>query len=254
MSTLCSIVHPPTLYPASTSALYPASKSILYPASTCVRADPTTPCRCHRYAESVPDEDRPAFIDEDASVQRRLKDLKRRIRRRHEESMKHNGRAVSGATLPYVECVREYAQPEDFASRLYTDLLGAIQRDFPLRQIRSPLDAVFMRQIAFVQPLTRVYVGHDAVQERIGAYVGAMCKGGPVRTPLVLAGDDGSGKSAAFANWLMQTDVEGFVLPHFCSSTSNSADYIEILKRSTRAALNLNGIDSQPGGALPRGS
>ena len=51
------------------------------------------------------------------------------------------------------------------------------------------------------------------------------------RTPLVILGGAGSGKSTALAHWLMQNRRPGFVLPHFIGSSHNSTDHIEITRR-----------------------
>ncbi len=92
-----------------------------------------------------------------------------------------------------------------------------------------------MAQVAHVQPLTHVYLGHDAVQAAIDAYVGGMTEGGDDRPPLVLTGAIGSGKTAALGNWLMRTSVGGFVLPHFIGSTPNSTNRASLGTRSNTA-------------------
>jgi hypothetical protein len=191
------------------------------------------------YAEGVSDEDKPAFIDDDRVAQSRLSDLKKRIRRRAEESSKHHGRAVNGAKLPFVECVREYARPEDFAGRLYRDLSSAINRDFPRTDKNrplSPLDEAFLRHVSYAQQLTRVHVGHEAIAARIEAYVGGMAPTSDERRPLVLVGEPGVGKSAALATWLFSTAAEGFLLPHFCGSTSNSNMHLEVSRHTASRA------------------
>lgn len=97
----------------------------------------------------------------------------------------------------------------------------------PEAQIRSRLDEQFMRHLTFGSQHCRVYVGHELVQAQIDAYVASASAttsaSGPPRTPLVVVGGSGTGKSAALANWLTRaTAVPGFVLPHFCGSTANS--------------------------------
>lgn len=62
------------------------------------------------------------FECQDKEGIKRLADLKHRIRKRAAESEKHNGRALNRSTLPYVECLREYENPSDFAELVYQDL------------------------------------------------------------------------------------------------------------------------------------
>ena len=214
------------------------------------------------FCDSVPEEERPFYVDADPQTQKKLTDLKKRIRARAAESDRMRGASFTGAKLPIVECCRDYEYPEDFAEMVYNDLTVAIKRDFPDTKIRSELDVDFVRHLTYGSQFTQVYVGHSAVQEQIDAYVraaisaatpsatpaaaaasaksaaaGARPTAAAVpkpRLPLVVVGNAGTGKSAAIANWLMRAEdqeVTGFVLPHFCNSTANSTQPEDIVKR-----------------------
>lgn len=188
--------------------------------------------RADAFCDGISADQKDAFVDADPKVQRKLMDLKRRIRARAAESDKYDGLAVSKAKLPFVECCREYEQPEDFAKLLYDDLLVAIKRDFPQKKIRSALDEQFMRHLHFASQHCRVYVGHQDVQRQIDEYVAGAGTAAEPRKPLIIVGDSGSGKSAALSNWMMKASaVQGFVLPHFCGSAENSSSHDGIIQR-----------------------
>lgn len=214
------------------------------------------------FCDTVPEEERPFYVDADPQTQKKLTDLKKRIRARAAESDRMRGASFTGAKLPIVECCRDYIYPEDFAEMVYNDLTVAIKRDFPDTKIRSELDVDFVRHLTYGSQFTQIYVGHSVVQEQIDAYVraaisaatpsatpaaaaasvkpaaaGAKPTAAAVakpRLPLVVVGNSGTGKSAAIANWLMRAEdqeVTGFVLPHFCDSTANSTHPEDIVKR-----------------------
>ena len=115
-------------------------------------------------------------------------------------------------------CVRESAAPGACASRAYPALLKALTRDFPRRPVGSLRAATFGRHVTYIQPLTRVHIGHESVLTRVNAYVSAATPSGPPRQPLVLTGLVGGGKSTALANWLVNTRTTGVVHPSFGGS------------------------------------
>lgn len=51
------------------------------------------------------------------------------------------------------------------------------------------------------------------------------------RTPLVVHGAAGSGKSGAIANWFLRNIRAGFVLVHFIGSSSNTTDHLALVRR-----------------------
>lgn len=202
------------------------------PAAVCAPRSAFFYIRADEFCDDIPADAKDAFIEPDPMVMRKLEELKRRVRARAVESEKYHGNSVSGAKLPFVECCRDYGQPADFAKMVYDDLLMAIQRDYPEKKIRSSLDEEFMINLHFASQHCLVYVGHEMVQERICEYVACADSTKGPRRPLVVVGGSGSGKSAALANWLMSAqDVEGFLLPHFCGSTSNSNSHEAIISR-----------------------
>ena len=76
----------------------------------------------------------------------------------------------------------------------------------------------------------------------------------PSRTPLVILGASGSGKSSALAWWLTTNRRPGFVLPHFIGSSHNSTDHIEITRRileELQRAFKLEGdVPNSPDGVI----
>ena len=200
------------------------------PQSTCSPKNAFFYIRSNKYCDNIPLKAKDDYVDGDPNVQSRLADLKLRIRARAAESNKHHGKAISGASLPFVECCRDYERPEDFAKLLFDDLRAAILRDYPDKKIFSALDEQFMRHIQVASQHCNVYVGHESVQQQIDEYIASAGTTGP-RTPLILTGIAGSGKSAALANWLFGTSIVGFVFPHFCSATETSNSHDGILLR-----------------------
>ena len=200
----------------------------------------------------------------------KLRDLKRRIEGRQKESREWGGGSASGADLPSVECCRDYETPEQFAEMLNKDLIKAIDRDYQATAYRpkTATDAEFIVHVAYAKPLVQVYEGAKHVYRRIEAYTakgstaagevadpidetsdeedgGAEAEGGDgpaaagggegepgeLRTPLVLLGSAGSGKSAAVANWFLRNNRPGFVLVHFVGCSANSTDHILLVRR-----------------------
>lgn len=200
------------------------------PQSACSPKNAFFYIRSNKFCNNIPLKAKDDYVDGDPCVQSRLADLKLRIRARAAESNKHHGKAISGASLPFVECCRDYERPEDFAKLLFDDLRAAILRDYPEKKIFSALDEQFMRHIQVASQHCDVYVGHESVQQQIDEYIASAGTTGP-RTPLILAGIAGSGKSAALANWLFRTSIVGFVFPHFCSATETSNSHDGILLR-----------------------
>ncbi|KOO28055.1 tetratricopeptide repeat domain containing protein [Chrysochromulina tobinii] len=200
------------------------------PQSACSPKNAFFYIRSNKFCNNIPLKAKDDYVDGDPCVQSRLADLKLRIRARAAESNKHHGKAISGASLPFVECCRDYERPEDFAKLLFDDLRAAILRDYPEKKIFSALDEQFMRHIQVASQHCDVYVGHESVQQQIDEYIASAGTTGP-RTPLILAGIAGSGKSAALANWLFRTSIVGFVFPHFCSATETSNSHDGILPR-----------------------
>ena len=113
--------------------------------ATCAPSNAFFYVRADSYCDDLPEDLVEAFTETDVKVQRKLIDLKKRIRARAVESSKYHGKTVSGSKLPFVECCRDYEEPADFARMLYEDLLVAIKRDFPEKKIRSALDEQFVR-------------------------------------------------------------------------------------------------------------
>ena len=75
-----------------------------------------------------------------------------------------------------------------------------------------------------------------------------------MRTPFVVLGAAGGGKSAAVAKWLLQHTRTGFVFVHFIGSTANSTDHLPLVRRiliELQRAFRLEGeVPSEPAKAL----
>ena len=196
--------------------------------------------RDESFLDRIPDDERDVYEDADKFGKIKLRNLKRRIVQRVNESEKNGGRSSDGSKLAFVECLRDYTEPAEFAEHVYKDLLKAIERDYPSTKLSNPLDAEFTRHISFARPMVRAYIPFNEVAAAIDKYcfgVGGDHAGEigvpncQYSIPLLLHGPAGSGKSAAVANWLLQNKVKGFVLPHFIGCTSNSTDPTQIVRR-----------------------
>ncbi|KAL1515510.1 hypothetical protein AB1Y20_002132 [Prymnesium parvum] len=198
------------------------------------------------YVEKLPKEERVHFKEQDKEGIKRLADLKHRIRKRAAESEKHNGRALNRSTLPYVECLREYENPSDFAELVYQDLQKAIERDYPPRPMMSHLDAIMWRHVAYAKAQVHAYIVSETVVSAISSYVdGVQQSADGIRRPLIIDGVRGSGKTAALAHWFLNNTRSGFVLPHFVGCNADSTDHVLCLRRMLLELQRSFNLDSE---------
>ena len=125
--------------------------------------------------------------------------------------------------------IREnYPDAKSLGQLALDGLWKVIDERFPLREVPSALERQRTEHEAFGSLRTKVYVGKQEYFDRLNNHVASD---GP---PLVILGDSGSGKSALIANWAeryRENHPEDFMVRHYIGSTSDSADYVHILRR-----------------------
>ncbi|MFX0064189.1 MAG: tetratricopeptide repeat protein, partial [Candidatus Hermodarchaeota archaeon] len=167
------------------------------------------------YFQTIPEEKRKDYEEEQEASKAKLARLKERIR-------------TSG--LP----VREnYKRPEEVGELILADLKQIITTKYPKGSEKSPLEREREQHQAFAKSRERVYIGRKEYYERLDRHVKGTEEEERGR-PLVVLGESGAGKTALLANWLQQYQEEhpeAFVVAHFIGSTPASTDYGQIMKR-----------------------
>lgn len=147
--------------------------------------------------------------EEKPESSRKLEKLKDRIRK--------NGFPVK----------ENYPDPETLGQMILEDLEKAIDKQYPALDL-TPLDRERLDHEAFAASRTRVYIGRKEYFDTLDAHVQKNSE------PIVLLGESGAGKSALLANWARKFQEENpdtFLLIHFIGSTTDSADWVSILRR-----------------------
>ena len=162
------------------------------------------------YLTTLPEERGPDYEPEGPEARRKLDDLKDRIRR-------------SGLS------VRDnYANAELLGQQILDDLWGAIDRDFPADAAPSTLERYAAEHETFALTRTAVYIGRDEHLNALDRHVGGD---GP---PLVVTGDEGTGKSSLLANWAKDYQAaspQAFLIRHFVGCVSHSNDHVALMVR-----------------------
>ena len=89
-----------------------------------------------------------------------------------------------------------------------------------------------------------MYVGQRQLWAELDLYLNGPDEEGVQLAPLLLLGETGAGKSACLANWTLQNQAAGFVLPHFTSCSAHSADPAAMMRRvlsELQRSFNLGG-------------
>jgi len=125
--------------------------------------------------------------------------------------------------------VREnYKDPQELGALVYKDLKAVIDSIYPESDQPDPLDRETAEHDYFTRSRFDVYIRRPDYFNRLNEHA----KGdGP---PLVITGDSGSGKSALLANWVKtyrEANPDDFVLLHFIGATSESTDWVAMLRR-----------------------
>ena len=162
------------------------------------------------WIESLSEEHRRGMAAESPEAARRLAELKDRIR-------------ASG--IP----VREgYRSPEELGELVLEDLTQALDRDYPEADVPKGFEAETLDHEVRIDNLSRFFVGRGALLDWLEAH---WAGDGPA---LVVAGTEGSGKSALLANWIVrvrQNHPETLLFPHFVDASARSSDLPSLVKR-----------------------
>ncbi len=122
--------------------------------------------------------------------------------------------------------IEHYNQADDLKSLVIEPLWEQISNKFP--DTLTPQQRVDFEHDAFANSRQRVYIKRDADFERLSQHA----KSDDV--PLVIWGESGSGKTALLANWgaeYQKNHADELVIWHFCGSSANSTNIIELLRR-----------------------
>jgi tetratricopeptide (TPR) repeat protein len=163
------------------------------------------------FIERIASDKRGDFQTEDSALHDKLEGLKQRIRQ-------------SG--LP----VREnFADAKALGELVLADLMKVIDERWPVGSEPDPLDREAMDHEAYARSRRRVYIGGDKYYPQLDAHVD-----GDGKTPLVIIGASGLGKSALLANWVERysgghRDV--LVIQHYIGASPYSADWAAMLRR-----------------------
>ncbi len=125
--------------------------------------------------------------------------------------------------LPY----RQFASPEILGELVYQEILALLDRDWPLKDKESALEAERRAHEAFVLNRTHSYIPHPAYYERFEAFAEGD---GP---PLVVWGRSGLGKSAFMAyltSEYKQRHPDAFVVRHFVGATAGASTPVDIMR------------------------
>jgi len=168
------------------------------------------------YARSVPTERRGDFVSDGDDLDK-LASLKERIRAAH--------RSGQLAIAPR----ENYATPEALGALVLADLTRLIERVYPAARIPSSVAQERLEQQAFANSHMRAIIARPAYARPLDTYAA-----GEDSSPLVVVGEAGLGKTALLAEWaegLRAEHPEWTVLSHFIGGTSDSGDWVEMLRQ-----------------------
>ncbi len=120
-----------------------------------------------------------------------------------------------------------YPDAEAVGQLVLKDLEQAINNEFPEQQL-TPLERDRLDHDVFAESRAKVYIGRHAYFDHLDDHARGT------GDPLVVLGESGSGKSALLANWCFrfrEKHPDTFLLPHFIGSSTDSTDYIAMLRR-----------------------
>ncbi len=121
-----------------------------------------------------------------------------------------------------------FPNAEELGQQVLEDLWTAISERFPKEEVPSALERERLDHEAFAEARRKVYIGRDEYFKRLDDHVKSE------DPPLVILGESGSGKSALIANWVAryrQSNPDEFIITYFIGSTSDSADYVRLLRQ-----------------------
>jgi nephrocystin-3 len=132
----------------------------------------------------------------------------------------------------------DYADPSSLADLVLADLTSSIEMEFPLETVPDSLTREAQDHETFAESRRRTYIGRTEYLETLDRH--ASGDGGP----LLVLGDSGSGKSALLANWVLhwrKDHPKDFMIQHYISGTSDSADHWRIIARVVAAIKHWSG-------------
>jgi nephrocystin-3 len=122
--------------------------------------------------------------------------------------------------------IQPYNQPDDLKSLVIEPLWEKISNIFPHNL--TELEQVNFDHDAFANSRQRVYIKRQADFDRLSQHLQNYQK------PLIIYGESGSGKTALLALWgaeYQKTHSDELVIWHFCGSSADSTNPIELLRR-----------------------
>jgi tetratricopeptide (TPR) repeat protein len=123
--------------------------------------------------------------------------------------------------------LHDFAKLEEFGEMVYRDLLGAIERDFPLVAAESPLDVERRLHEVFAGTRRKAYIANQTYYQALQEFVSSESG------PLVVHGVSGAGKSALmsyFSAYQRRTNPKAFVITHFVGASPSGSDAQTILR------------------------
>ena len=172
------------------------------------------------WAAGLPAGERDTYVDDDPVAQRRLADLRDRLR-------------ASG--FP----VHEYAEPRAIGALVAADLAALIDEQFPADEAVDPRAGEAEAHRAFAAARFAAYVERPV----LSASLDDASVGGRV----VVTGDEGAGKSALLASWAA---VRAATFVHHVGATAGSTAWPSIIRRLLRHLD--NPADDAPDLELPQ--
>src|ERR1041385_298314 len=167
-----------------------------------------------RSPEYAPVEELLSTAADSPQDQRKLADLKERIR--------HSGSPVR----------ENYSDPVALAEMIEADLWEAIDTEFPEESVVSPEARTELQHEQFAASRCRIYFDTAGRIDELAELVARS-----PRTPIVVTGEPGSGKSALVSNWLNRVRKEGhdpFSFAHFLGRADNSTSHYTMIARLDR--------------------
>jgi tetratricopeptide (TPR) repeat protein len=166
--------------------------------------------RSSAYTESLPAEEQAEYREVTAEGERKLTDLKGRIR-------------VSG--FPVHENYLDARALGDLVLADFTSLIDAL---FPASALPDTLARERVLHEAFAESRSRVTVGREPELARIDAHIDGDNR------PLAILGAPGLGKSALLATWAVRyrtANPTAHILEHYVGATADSTDWMAMLRR-----------------------
>lgn len=162
------------------------------------------------YINTLIDDKRKDFIEDNPGQRQKLHVLKDRIRKSR-LSVREN-----------------YPTPKAIGELVLKDMTDVINKLFPEGPSLDPLDRDASEHEQFAKSRVGVYIGREEYFKILDEHVNSD------NQPLVVLGESGSGKSALLSTWALQykeKHPKELVIMHFIGATPYSADWIAMLRR-----------------------